>query len=118
MTKPIRRCATVVIAALAILPALSILANSQAGVIQLLADSDSRYKIAGQRSLEITVKTGEQLLLRVTACRGKTWNRDGSIQGFTLLRAKRSDQGGWMEPALEARQAGVPSHRAHRAGRV
>ena len=46
-------------------------------VIELLADSDSRYKIAGERTPEITVKAGERLLLRVTARRGKSWNRDG-----------------------------------------
>jgi heme/copper-type cytochrome/quinol oxidase subunit 2 len=96
MTRPIRHCATVVIVALAISPVLSILADAQARVIELLADSDSRYKIAGQRTPEITVKAGEQLLLRVTARRGKTWNRDGSIHGFTLLRAKdRAKVDGW-----------------------
>jgi len=42
------------------------------------------------------VKAGEPLLLRVTARRAKTWNRDGSIHGFTLLRAKdRSKVPGW-----------------------
>jgi heme/copper-type cytochrome/quinol oxidase subunit 2 len=69
---------------------------AQVHVIEFLADSDSRYKIAGQRTPEITVKAGEQLLLRVTARRGKTWNRDGSIHGFTLLRAKdRTKVDGW-----------------------
>lgn len=72
------------------------LANAQAHVIQLTADSDSRYKIAGQRVPEITVKAGEQVLLRVTAHRAKSWNRDGSIHGFTLLRAKdRTRVDGW-----------------------
>jgi heme/copper-type cytochrome/quinol oxidase subunit 2 len=65
-------------------------------VIEFTADSDSRYKIVGQRIPQITVKAGEQLLLRVTARRGKTWNRDGSIHGFSLLRAKdRSRVEGW-----------------------
>jgi heme/copper-type cytochrome/quinol oxidase subunit 2 len=72
------------------------LAGAQAHVIELTADGDSRYKIAGQRTPEITVKAGEQILLRVTARRGKTWNRDGSIHGFTLLRAKdRTRVEGW-----------------------
>lgn len=62
--------------------------NAQARIIEITADSDSRYKISGQRTPEITVKAGEQVLLRVTAHRGKSWNRDGSIHGFTLLRAK------------------------------
>jgi heme/copper-type cytochrome/quinol oxidase subunit 2 len=71
-------------------------ASAQAHVIEFTADSDSRYKIAGQRIPEITVKAGEQVLLRVTARRAKSWNRDGSIHGFTLLRAKdRTRVDGW-----------------------
>lgn len=71
-------------------------ASAQARVIEFTADSDSRYKIAGQRTPEITVKAGEQVLLRVTAHRAKSWNRDGSIHGFTLLRAKdRTRVEGW-----------------------
>ena len=72
------------------------IANVQARVIEVLADKDSRYKIAGQAGPEITVKAGEPLLLRITARKGKTWNRDGSIHGFTLLRAKdRTKVYGW-----------------------
>jgi heme/copper-type cytochrome/quinol oxidase subunit 2 len=71
-------------------------ASAQAHVIEFTADSDSRYKIAGQRVPEISVKAGEQVLLRVTARRAKSWNRDGSIHGFTLLRAKdRTKVDGW-----------------------
>jgi heme/copper-type cytochrome/quinol oxidase subunit 2 len=71
-------------------------ASAEARVIEITADSDSRYKIAGQRTPEITVKAGEQILLRVTAHRGKSWNRDGSIHGFSLLRAKdRTRVDGW-----------------------
>ncbi len=65
-------------------------------IIEVLADRDSRYKIAGERTPEIIVRAGEPVLLRVTARRGKTWNRDGSIHGFTLLRAKdRTKVEGW-----------------------
>ena len=71
-------------------------AVAQPRVIELTADRDSRYRIAGQRTPEITVKAGEQILLRVTARKAKSWNRDGSIHGFTLLRAKdRSRVEGW-----------------------
>lgn len=71
-------------------------AGGQVHVIEVTADRDSRYKIAGLRIPEITVKAGEKLLLRVTANRGKSWNRDGSIHGFTLLRAKdRTRVDGW-----------------------
>jgi heme/copper-type cytochrome/quinol oxidase subunit 2 len=70
--------------------------HGEGRVIEITADSDSRYKIAGMRTPEITVKAGEPVLLRVTANRGKSWNRDGSIHGFTLLRAKdRSRVEGW-----------------------
>jgi heme/copper-type cytochrome/quinol oxidase subunit 2 len=65
-------------------------------VIEVLADKDSRYKIAGEKKPEIAVKAGEQILLRITARKGKSWNRDGSIHGFSLLRARdRSKVSGW-----------------------
>ena len=54
----------------------------------LVVTRDSRYKIAGMRTPEITVKAGEPIVLRVTARRGKSWNRDGSVHGFSLLRAR------------------------------
>jgi len=80
---------------LALLMGMS-LASAQARVIEITADSDSRYKIAGMRTPEITVKAGEEIRLRVTARRGKSWNRDGSIHGFSLLRAKdRTKVEGW-----------------------
>ncbi len=63
-------------------------AVSQAHVIEVLADKDSMFKISGQKKPEITVKAGEPVLLRITARKGKTWNRDGTVHGFTLLRAK------------------------------
>jgi len=88
-------------------------ASGQARVIELVADSDSRYKMAGQRSPEITVKAGEQVLLRVTARRGKTWNRDGSIHGFTPLRAKdRTKVEGWdllFKPGTQEFQLTAPA---------
>ena len=93
-------------------------ARSQAGaeqihVIQVLADSDSRYKIAGERTPEITVKAGEQVLLRVTARRGRSWNRDGSIHGFSLLHAKdRTRVEGWdllLKPGKQEFQLIAPA---------
>ena len=64
-------------------------------IIEVVADRDSHYKISGMSSPSITVKAGERILLRVTANRAKTWNRDGSIHGFTLLRKDRSKVPGW-----------------------
>ena len=102
MMKTARLCRTLVMTAAAVaLLAGNPLMGAQVGVaqprvIEVLADHDSRYKIAGESVPEITVKAGEQVLLRVTARRAKTWNRDGSIHGFTLLRAKdRTRVEGW-----------------------
>ncbi|HKR95182.1 MAG TPA: hypothetical protein VJW55_07470 [Candidatus Angelobacter sp.] len=68
----------------------------QARVIEVLADKDSHFKIAGMGRAEITVKAGEPVLLRINARKGKTWNRDGTVHGFTLLRAKdHSKVTGW-----------------------
>lgn len=90
----------------------SSLVQAQARVIEVLADKDSRYKIAGQRKPEITVRAGEPLVLRLTARRGKSWNRDGSIHGFSLLRAKdRSKVPGWdllLKPGINEFQMNAP----------
>ena len=68
----------------------------QARVIEVLADKDSHFKMAGMSRPEITVKAGEPLLLRINARKGKTMNRDGTVHGFTLLRAKdHSKVNGW-----------------------
>jgi hypothetical protein len=119
MTESPRFCRTLVViaAASALLTGLPRV-RSQVGaepthIIEVLADSDSRYKIAGERTPEITVKAGERLLLRVTARRGKSWNRDGSIHGFTLLRAKdRTKVEGWdllFKPGKQEFQLTAPA---------
>jgi hypothetical protein len=70
--------------------------QSQPRVIEVLADHDSRYKIAGQKQPVIAVKVGEGITLRITANKAKNHNRDGSVHGFTLLRAKdRKPVVGW-----------------------
>jgi len=90
---PIRRIAAVLTSWLLLATQFTF---AQPRVIELTADRDSRYRIAGQRTPEITVKAGEEILLRVTARKAKSWNRNGSIHGFSLLRAKdRSKVEGW-----------------------
>jgi heme/copper-type cytochrome/quinol oxidase subunit 2 len=89
------------------------LVHAQARVIEVTADRDSRYKIAGMRAPEITVKAGEQIVLRVTARRGKSWNRDGSVHGFSLLRARdRTKVEGWdllFKPGTQDFQMTAPA---------
>lgn len=119
MTKSPRICLTLVlIATVSSLLTTASRVNAQGGseqthVIEVLADSDSRYKIAGQRTPEITVKTGERVILRVTARRGKSWNRDGSIHGFSLLRVKeRTRVEGWdllFKPGKQEFELTAPS---------
>lgn len=71
-------------------------ALAQAHVIQILADKDSHFKIPGQSHPEITLKAGEPVVLRIEAHKGKTWNRDGAVHGFTMVRAKdRHKVPGW-----------------------
>src|SRR5262249_52302390 len=77
----------------------------QPHVISVIADKDSRYKIPGQSRAEIVVKAGEPVLLRIDARKGKTWNRDGTVHGFVLLRAHdRAKVPGWnleLNPGLQ-----------------
>ena len=89
------------------------LAQSQPRIVQILADHDSRYKIDGQKQPTITVKAGEEILLRVTAVKAKGRNRDGSIHGFSLLRAKdRAPVDGWdllLRPGTQEFHLTAPS---------
>ncbi len=73
-------------------------------VIEVLADKDSRYRMAGHSRPEITVTAGEEVLLRITARKGKSWNRDGSIHGFSLLKKDRSKVPNWdllLKPGMQ-----------------
>ena len=65
-------------------------------VIEVTADHDSQYRIHGQSKPVITTKAGEQLVLRITAIKAKSRNKDGSVHGFSLLRTKdRQPVPGW-----------------------
>jgi heme/copper-type cytochrome/quinol oxidase subunit 2 len=103
------RCAILLISVVFAAP----IASAQLRVIEVLADKDSRYKIAGEKKPEITVTPGEPVLLRITARKGKSWNRDGSIHGFSLLRAKdRSKVPGWdllLRPGSQEFQMTAPA---------
>ncbi len=99
---------------LAIAPLLgSSFAQAQVHVIEIVADKDSRYKSLDGKKPEITLKPGEQVLLRVMARKAKSWNRDGSIHGFTLLRASdRSKVPDWnllLRPGTQEFQLTAPA---------
>jgi hypothetical protein len=88
------------------------LANAQPRIIEVLADKDSRYKISGDSHPTITVKAGEPVVLRIIARRAKSWNRDGSIHGFSLLKAAdHSKVSGWdllLKPGVQEFQLNAP----------
>ena len=85
----------------------------QSRVIEILADKDSHFKIPGQPHSQIVVKAGELLVLRLEARKGKSWNRDGAVHGFTMLRAKdRSKVSGWdfeLKPGVQEFSVIAPS---------
>jgi hypothetical protein len=89
--------------------------NSQPNprVIEILADHDSRYKVGGQKQPMITAKAGEKITLRITAKKAKNLNRDGSIHGFSLLRAKdRKPVNDWdflLKPGVQEFTVAAPS---------
>ena len=82
-------------------------------VIEVLADHDSRWRMAGQKDPVITVRAGEAVTLRITAVKAKEYNRNGAIHGFTLLRAKdRSRVPGWdldLKPGVSEFQMTAPA---------
>jgi heme/copper-type cytochrome/quinol oxidase subunit 2 len=82
-------------------------------VVEVLADHDSRYKIAGMKEPAITVHAGQPVTLKVTAVKAKDHARDGAIHGFCLLRAKdRSHVPGWdfrLRPGVNTFMLMAPS---------
>jgi heme/copper-type cytochrome/quinol oxidase subunit 2 len=96
-----------------ILLMMSLPMAGQSRVIEVLADKNSRFRVVGQDRPEITVKAGEPLLLRIEARKGKSWNRNGAIHGFTLLRAKdRAKVPGWdleLQPGVQEFNLIAPS---------
>ena len=89
------------------------IAPPQPRVIEILADHDSRFKIAGEKEPIITVRAGELVTLRITAIKARNRNRDGSIHGFTLLHAgDETPVPGWdflLKPGLQEFTLPAPS---------
>ena len=82
-------------------------------VIEITATKDSRYIIDGKENPHLTMKVGEPLELRITAFRAKTWQRDGSVHGLAMLRAKdRGRVPGWnffLTPGKQVLHVNAPS---------
>jgi heme/copper-type cytochrome/quinol oxidase subunit 2 len=69
--------------------------SSRPRVIELTADKDSRYRQARTISPTIEVRTGEPLVLRITAVRAREVARDGSVHGLALLDKNSNVVPGW-----------------------
>ena len=60
-------------------------------VIQVIADDDNRFKVAGMKKPVMTVKAGEVVTLRIISRKGTDWEKDGTVHSFTINALK--DQG-------------------------
>ena len=69
-----------------------IVAMAAPRVIQLTADEDGKFKMAGQKGKPvITLKPGEVVTLKITSVKGTDWEKDGAVHSFTINALK--DQG-------------------------
>lgn len=111
--RPIFALAAALVAGLWCFVPLALAGQTTPRVIEILADHDSRYKMQGQKQPMISVKAGEEITLRITAVKAKNHNRDGSIHGFTLLRAAdRKPVPGWdflLRPGTQEFTLAAPS---------
>ena len=66
-------------------------ATGNGRVIEVIADKDNTFKVPGQKKAVITVKPGEQIVLRITSHFGGEQARDGSQHSFVVKKLR--DQG-------------------------
>jgi heme/copper-type cytochrome/quinol oxidase subunit 2 len=79
-------------AAMLALVLCSLFAMAAPRVIQVTADEDGKFKMAGQKGKPVmTVKPGEVIKLRITSNKGTDWEKDGAVHSFTINALK--DQG-------------------------
>lgn len=60
-------------------------------VIEIQASSDNTFRVPGQKDPVIHAKSGEPLVLRVTAQKGSEWARDGAVHSLVIRNLR--DQG-------------------------
>jgi heme/copper-type cytochrome/quinol oxidase subunit 2 len=79
-------------AAMLALVLCSLFAMAAPRVIQVTADEDGKFKMAGQKGKPVmTVKPGEVIKLHITSNKGTDWEKDGAVHSFTINALK--DQG-------------------------
>src|SRR5215510_13684711 len=57
---------------------------AQPRVIEVTADKDNRFKVAGESKPVITLKAGEKVVLRITSHFGGEKARDDAVHSFTI----------------------------------
>ena len=88
----IQRAITALIATgMIVASAFSARATVGARVIEVIADKDNTFKVPSQKKPVITVKPGEQIILRITSHFGGEQARDGSQHSFVVKKLR--DQG-------------------------
>ena|SRR5215510_4323512 len=60
-------------------------------VIEVVADRDNTFKVAGQNKAVIALKPGERIVLKITSHFGGEQARDGSVHSFVVKKLR--DQG-------------------------
>src|SRR5262249_51136785 len=63
-------------------------AQARARVVEVIADSDNRFKVPGEKKPVITLKAGEEIRLRITSRKGTEWSKDGTVHSFTIVELK------------------------------
>jgi len=62
-------------------------------VIEVIADKDNTFKVPGEKKPILTVKPGEQIVLRITSHFGGEQARDGAQHSFVAKKTPRSRLG-------------------------
>lgn len=86
--------------------------TSSPRIIELNADSDSRYRQGHKASPTIEALADEPLILRITAVRAKEVARDGSVHGLALLDKNSNAVPGWrffLHPGVQDLAVTAPS---------
>lgn len=63
-------------------------AADRARVLEIIADTDAKFKVPGQKEPVITLKANEVVVLRITSRKGPEWERDGAVHSFTIKELK------------------------------
>ena len=87
----IHRTITALIVTLIAANTFSASATPAGRVIEVIADKDNTFKVPGEKKPVITVKPGEQIVLRITSHFGGEQARDGSEHSFVVKKLR--DQG-------------------------